>query len=121
MAEADAYGKSVGASEDLKLLGQILARCSPPMPGKTQQETTRYAALTAWTIIKKYNRAYDAITGALEQGKGVSECLRAAEEAEVIGAKADAAAAVAKAEAIKKETPQERAARERDEMAKEGK
>merc|ERR1719201_3157728 len=62
MAEADAFGKALGASEDLKLLNSMLARCSPPIPGQQQQDTTRYAALMAWTIIKKHPRAYDAIT-----------------------------------------------------------
>lgn len=74
----------------------------------------------AWTIIKKYERAFNAITTALEAGKGLGDCLRAAEEAEAAGAEADASVAVAQAEAIKKETPQERAAREREEMAARG-
>ena len=41
MAEADAYGKALGASEDLKLLGGILLRCSPPLPAQKQQDVTR--------------------------------------------------------------------------------
>ncbi len=35
------------------------------------QDLSRYAALTAWTIIKKHQRAYEAITDALNAGKGV--------------------------------------------------
>lgn len=116
MAEADAYGKAVGASEDLKLLGGILIRSNPPISPQGQQDITRYAALIAWSIIKKYGRAYDAITKALDAGKGLGDCLQAAEEAEAGGAAADAVQAAAKAEAQAKETPQERAARERAEM-----
>jgi len=120
MAEADAYGKALGASEDLKLLNSILLRCTPPIPAQKQQDTTRYAALMAWTIVKKYEAAYDAIVGALSEGKGLVECLRAAEDAHAVQGEAKAAAAAARAEAIAKETPQERAAREREEMAARG-
>jgi len=120
MAEADAYGKALGVQEDLKLLNTILLRCKPPMQANEQQDLTRYAALTAWTIIKKHERAYDAIVSALEQGKGVAECLRAAEEAEMSQTEVQKAAAETKAKAIAKETPQEKAAREREEMAARG-
>ena len=120
MAEADAYGKALGAQEDLKLLNNILVRCQPPIPAQKQQDTTRYAALTAWTIIKKHRCAYDAITAALQNGEGVAACLRAAEEAEAAQSVDEKAAAAARAEAIAKETPQERAAREREEMAARG-
>jgi len=120
MAEADAYGKAVGASADLSLLGGMLLRCTPPLSANAQQDVTRYSALMAWTIIKRYNRAFDAITAALEEGTSLAGCLRAAEAAEAAGAQADVATAEATAEAIKKETPQERAARERDEMAARG-
>jgi len=116
MAEAEAFGKAFGASEDLKLLGRILMRSNPPIPAQKQQDLTRYAALIAWTIIKKHSRAYDAISTALAAGKGLGDCLQAAEQAEAEGALLDMAAAAAKAEAMKKETPQERAAREREEM-----
>jgi hypothetical protein len=34
---------------------------------------TRYAALMAWTIIKKHERAFDAITAALESGTSLSD------------------------------------------------
>ena len=74
----------------------------------------------AWTIIKKHPRAFDAIAAALEDGKSLAECLRAAEAAEEGQAEQEAAAATAAAEAIKRETPQERAARERAEMAARG-
>jgi len=120
MAEADAYGKALGASEDLKLLGSMMARCTPPLAPQKQQDTSRYAALTAWTIIKKHEAAFDAITAALGAGKGLGECLRAAEEAEASQSERDKVAAVGKAEATAKETPQERAAREREEMAARG-
>jgi len=120
MAEADAYGKALGVQEDLKLLNTILLRCKTPMQANEQQDLTRYAALTAWTIIKKHERAYDAIVGALQEGKGVVECLRAAEEAEATQSQAQKVEAEAKAEAIAKETPQEKAAREREEMAARG-
>lgn len=120
MAEADAYGKALGATEDLKLLGAMMARCSPPLPPQKQQDTSRYAALTAWTIIKKHQAAFDAITAGLEAGKGLGDCLRAAEAAEAAQSESDKVRAASKAEAIAKETPQERAAREREEMAARG-
>jgi len=120
MAEADAYGAALGVQEDLKLLNQILLRCKPPMKANEQQDLTRYAALTAWTIIKKHERAYEAIVSALEQGKGVAECLQAAEAAEAAQSQSQKADAAARAEAIGKETPMERAAREREEMAARG-
>ena len=69
MAEADAYGKALGASEDLKLLGSILLRTTPPIPAQKQQEMTRYSALMAWTIIKRYDAAFKAMVSALEAGK----------------------------------------------------
>ena len=62
MAEASAYGKAVGASEDLALLNQILLRCNPPIPAQKQQDKTRYAALMAWTIANKHPAALEAIT-----------------------------------------------------------
>jgi hypothetical protein len=121
IAEAAAYGKALGATEDLKLLNSILLRCSPPIPAQKQQDTTRYAALMAWSILQKHEAAYKAICGALEQGKGLSACLEAAEEAEKGQEAAAKVAAQAKADAIAKETPQEKAAREREEMAARGK
>ena len=41
MAEASAYGKAVGASEDLALLNQILLRCNPPIPAQKQQDLVK--------------------------------------------------------------------------------
>lgn len=118
MAEADFYGKALGASEDLKVLNNVLLRGG--VAADQQQDTTRYAALMAWTIIKKHERAFDAITAALEAGKSLGACMQAAEDAEK-GHSAEAkAGAVAKAESMAKETPQERAARERAEDAARG-
>jgi len=120
MAEAEAYGKALGVSEDLKLLNSILLRAKPALNGQQQQDTTRYAALMAFTIINKHRAAYDAVTAALEAGKGLNECLQAAEEAEMGRLNLGASATAVKAEAIAKETPQERAARERAEDAARG-
>ena len=121
MAEASAYGKAVGASEDLALLNQILLRCNPPIPAQKQQDKTRYAALMAWTIANKHPAALEAITTALSEGKSLGECLLAAETAEASRSVEEQAAAAAAAEARATETPQERAAREREEMAARGK
>lgn len=82
MAEAEAYGKAVGASADLKVLSEMMLRAKPPIPAQQQQGTTRWAALMAWTIQKKHPRAYEAVTAALIDGKGLAECLQAAEAAE---------------------------------------
>jgi len=120
MAEADYYGKALGAGDDLKVLNNILLRCTPALPAAKQQDVTRYAALMAWTIIKKHERAFDAITAALENGKSLGECIQAAEEAEKGQAAAAKASVDAKAEAMRRETPQERAARERAEDAARG-
>ena len=75
----------------------------------------------AWSYIKRYPRAFDAIVDALEQGKSAAECMQAAEAAEEARDAAEAEAAAAKAQAVAKETPQQRAAREREEMAARGK
>jgi len=120
MAESDAFGKAVGATEDFKLLNTMMLRCNPPLPAQKQQDLSRYAALMAWSIIKKHECAFDAITTALQEGKGLAECLKAAEEAEAGQSVADAAAKAERAEALAKETPQQRAAREREEMAARG-
>jgi len=82
MAEAEAFGKALGASADLTVLNGMLLRATPPLSPQAQQDTTRYSALMAWTIVKKYEAAYEAITAALLEGKGLAACLRAAEEAE---------------------------------------
>lgn len=121
MAEADAYGKAFGAAEDLKLLNSILLRCNPSLSAQAQQDTTRYGALMAWSIIKRHARAYEAITKALGDGKSLAACLEAAEAAEAGASAEEAAAADIKAKAMLTETPQEKAARERAEMAAEGK
>ena len=42
MAEAEAYGKALGVSEDLKLLNSLMARCTPAMPAQKQQDTSRF-------------------------------------------------------------------------------
>lgn len=120
MAEADAYGKALGVDADLKLLNTLLLRCTPPMSAQQQQDLTRYAALTAWTIIKKHESAYDAIVAALSNGQSAAQCLEAAERAEANQSAEEKAAREAKAEAMAKETPQQRAAREREEMAARG-
>ena len=65
--------------------------------------------------------AFEAITTALSQGKSLGECLLAAETAEASRSVEEQAAAAAAAEARATETPQERAAREREEMAARGK
>jgi len=82
MAEADAFGNALGASADLTALNGMLLRATPPIPPQQQQATTRYSALMAWIIVKKYEAAYEAVTAALLEGKGLAACLRAAEEAE---------------------------------------
>jgi len=71
-------------------------------------------------IIKKHPAAYEAVSQSLAQGKSVADCLQAAEAADLGQAAADAAAATAQEEKIANETPQERAAREREEMAARG-
>ena len=68
----------------------------------------------------RWQEPFDAITTALQEGKGLAECLKAAEEAEAGQSVADAAAKAERAEALAKETPQQRAAREREEMAARG-
>ena len=120
MAEAQAYGKALGAQADLALLNSILVRATPQIPAQQMQDTTRYGALTAWTILQKHAAAYEAITTALEAGRSVAQCLEAAEKADQAAAGAATAAAAARAEAIAEETPQERAARERAEDAARG-
>jgi len=120
MAEADAYGRASGANEDLSMLGQVMLRAQPQMAANEQQDMTRYAALTAWTIVKKHEDAFDAITEALAQGKSAAECLQAAEAAELGSAAKAEAAKRAKEEMLANETPQQRAAREREEMAARG-
>ena len=75
IAEAAAYGKALGATEDLKLLNAILLRCSPPIPARKQQDTTRYAALMAWTILQKHEAAYTVLCDALEQGEAPANAL----------------------------------------------
>ena len=40
------------------------------------------AAFQAWVIVKRYEKALEAITKALLDGKGLVDCLRAAEMAE---------------------------------------
>jgi hypothetical protein len=41
MAEADAYGKALGAGADLNILNQMLMRATPPLPANERQGTTR--------------------------------------------------------------------------------
>lgn len=82
MAEAELFGKALGASADLRVLNEMMVRTSPPLAARAQQDTARYAALIAWTIIKRHRPAWDAITQALLDGKGLAECLAAAEKAE---------------------------------------
>ena len=99
----------------------MLLRCTPSLPAEKQQDVTRYAALMAWTIIKKHERAFDAITAALEKGSSLAECMQAAEDAEKGQAEATKVGAAKKAETQLNETPQEKAARERAEDAARGK
>lgn len=82
MAEADHYGNVLGANADLVLLNNLLQRSRPPIPAEEQQSTTRWASLMAWTIIKKYQRAYDAIYEELLAGSDLATCLSKAEAAE---------------------------------------
>lgn len=82
IAEAEKFGKALGASADLRLLNEMLVRTTPPLPAKSQQDTTRYAALMAWTILKRHGAAWDAVTEALLEGGELADCLAAAENAE---------------------------------------
>ena len=82
MAEAEKYGDALGASADLAGLNELLLRATPAIPPQEQQDLTRYAAFQAWVIVKKYEKALDAMTQALLDGKGLVECLRAGEAAE---------------------------------------
>merc|ERR1711908_74965 len=70
------------ADADLVLLNNLLQRSRPPIPAEEQQSTTRWASLMAWTIIKKYQRAYDAIYEELLAGSDLATCLSKAEAAE---------------------------------------
>ena len=68
MAEADEYGKALGANADLKMLNGMLLCARPPISAQKQQDVTRYAALMAWSILQKHERALEAIAAALEEG-----------------------------------------------------
>ena len=114
----------MGASADLAALNGMLLRATPPIPAQEQQDSTRYAALQAWSLIKRHETALQAITDNLLAGKGLIDCLRAAEAAEALREAGVAAAKLPATEQpageVRRETPQEKAARERAEDAARG-
>ena len=77
MAEAQAYGKALGAQADLALLNSILVRATPQIPAQQMQDTTRYGALTAWTILQKHAAAYAHLGRCLRFGCSRSHAGRA--------------------------------------------
>jgi len=92
VAEALTYGDVLGAQADLQLLNNLMLRCRPPMAAQAQQDTTRWAALMAWTILKKYDQQYEAAYGALRDGADLRAAVAAIEGVEANAPAASAAA-----------------------------
>ena len=60
-----------GADTGISPYLPVSPRISPYLPVSPRispQDTTRYAALMAWSILQKHERALEAIAAALEEG-----------------------------------------------------
>ena len=73
------FGSSTGSAQDLDVLGRLMNRCEPPMRGPAQEMQTRWAALTAYKLLKKYSKEYDALIQAFREKRSIPECIAALE------------------------------------------
>jgi hypothetical protein len=75
-AEAMAFEDVRGQEGDLRDLQRLLNRADPKLSAQAQQQLTRSAGM-----LKRHEKAFDALTRAMEEGATVAECLRAIEAA----------------------------------------
>mmetsp|Transcript_2487 Transcript_2487/g.3647 ORF Transcript_2487/g.3647 Transcript_2487/m.3647 type:complete len:336 (-) Transcript_2487:284-1291(-) len=81
VAEVLKYGQAEGGMADLKLLQNVIVRTKPPLLPKEQQDQTRWGALMAYTVLKKYSAEYENLVKAMKANKSVPECIKAIEQA----------------------------------------
>jgi hypothetical protein len=80
-AEAMAFDEVQGQEGDLRDLQRILNKTEPKMSDQAQQQVTRWAVWQAASMLKKHEKAFDALTEKMSQGATVAECLQAIEAA----------------------------------------
>eukprot|EP00746_Dinoflagellata_sp_MGD_P051340 gnl/MRDRNA2_/MRDRNA2_228710_c0_seq1.p1 gnl/MRDRNA2_/MRDRNA2_228710_c0~~gnl/MRDRNA2_/MRDRNA2_228710_c0_seq1.p1 ORF type:complete len:426 (+),score=85.37 gnl/MRDRNA2_/MRDRNA2_228710_c0_seq1:97-1374(+) len=80
-AEALQFEDVQGQEADLRDLQQLLNKVQPKMTAQQQMQTTRWAVWKAAQVLKKNQKAYDALTEALKQNKPVADCFKEIESA----------------------------------------
>ena len=80
-AEAMAFEDVRGQEGDLRDLQRLLNRADPKLSAQAQQQLTRWAVWQSAGMLKRHEKAFDALTRAMEEGATVAECLRAIEAA----------------------------------------
>ncbi|KAJ8908675.1 hypothetical protein NDN08_005380 [Rhodosorus marinus] len=81
VAEVIKYGQAEGGMADLNLLQNLLVRTKPPLLSKEQQDQTRWGALMAYTVLKKYSAEFEALVEAMTAKKSIADCIKAIEQA----------------------------------------
>lgn len=80
-AEAMAFDEVQGQEADLRDLQRILNKCEPKLGDQAQQQVTKWAVWQAAGMLKRHERAFDALTEKMSEGATVAECLQAIENA----------------------------------------
>jgi len=88
VAEALKFGDGVGGFADLSQLQGFIARASPRLDDKDQQQRVRWGCVSAYTTLKRHEDALEALVDAMTAGATVAECV---EVMEVAAAAASAA------------------------------
>jgi hypothetical protein len=79
-AEALKFGRAEGGAVDEQSLIGFLTSISPPWNILRVQGQARWAAMQSILLLREHQSAFDALIQALEQGKGVGDCVLAIEE-----------------------------------------
>jgi hypothetical protein len=80
-AEAMAFEDVRGQEADLRDLQRILNKCEPKLGDQAQQQLTRWAVWQSASMLKRHEKAFEALVEAMKGGASVPECLRAIENA----------------------------------------
>eukprot|EP00288_Rhodomonas_lens_P020469 CAMPEP_0177690788 /NCGR_PEP_ID=MMETSP0484_2-20121128/954_1 /TAXON_ID=354590 /ORGANISM="Rhodomonas lens, Strain RHODO" /LENGTH=399 /DNA_ID=CAMNT_0019201357 /DNA_START=17 /DNA_END=1216 /DNA_ORIENTATION=+ len=75
VAEAMRFGEGVGGFADLTQLQGLISRATPRLDDKGQQERVRWGCVSAYTTLKRHEKALDALADAMMAGATVAECV----------------------------------------------
>jgi hypothetical protein len=75
VAEAQTFGKAVGAESDLLTLEMVFRQSADFIGAAAQQDLTRWGALNAALLLKEHNAKYEQVVQAFASQQSVEDCV----------------------------------------------